>query len=132
MKNFICRLILCLTLMMPGISYSMGPLMITPTGLTWDREADSQSSYGTITGYYLYWVATQVPLPAWTNTQRSALIPQTAVGVTPLVPISNLNLPSGNWTMCVTSVTASAESGPSNTVSFLWVIPAPPANFSKQ
>lgn len=121
--------LLVLVLILPNMTPAMGPLMVTPHGLTWDREADGTGYI--ISGYYIYYRIAGVS--TWSNTQRSALISQPAIGVTPAFDTLTLSLPNGNYEFVATAIdTKGNESGPSNMVPLTLAIPVSPTNFKTQ
>jgi hypothetical protein len=105
-----------------GPALAMGPVMIGPHTAAWDRSTQT-----TVTGYYLYYRASGAT--TWSDTNRSPVIPQTSVGVTPTYDILTLTSANGSYELAVTARNAAGdESGPSNTVPFVLAIPAVPSN----
>jgi hypothetical protein len=105
-----------------GSAFAMGPVMIGPHTAAWDRSTEAA-----VTGYYLYYRAAGAT--TWSNTNRSAVIPQPAVGVTPTYDILTLTSANGSYELAVTARNAAGdESGPSNVIPFVVAIPAVPSN----
>jgi hypothetical protein len=127
MKKLIGMVVLAMVLA-AGISpvQAMGPLMVAAHTAAWDRSADAK-----VTGYYLYYRAQGVT--AWSNGQRSAVVPQPAAGVSPTLDILTLVTANGNYELAVTARNAAGdESGPSNIVPFVVEIPAAQTNLKVQ
>lgn len=122
MKSILITLTLILALAVPAFA-APGPTQVSGYTAAWNQDTDSR-----VTGYYLYWVSGTPTSPAWVNTQRSQLIPQSA---SPTFDLRALGLPNGTYTICVTATDAAGdESGASNTVPFVGVVLTPPAGLS--
>ena len=118
--------ILVITYCFVGTACSMGPIMVSPHTLQWDRETDVQ-----VSGYYAYWRTTGTTI--WSNEQRSSVVTQPATGLTVSYELLTLALANGGYEICVTARdTIGNESGPSNVVPYTVYIPNPPAGLIKK
>lgn len=105
-------------------AHAMGPLTVAAHICQWDREPDANK----VTGYYVYWRTAGTT--AWSNNQRSPIVPQPPVGTVPSFELLNFNLPTGTYDICATALDAAGnESGPSNSAPFSPAYPASPQNF---
>jgi hypothetical protein len=111
-------------------------LVIDNTGhiVMWDRSIEP-----VVTGYYVYWRIPVTPPTTpnpWVNTQRSALIPQSTVGLVPTYDLYTPKLAIGTYDIAATATDSSGnESGVSNIVPFVQKAPylplASPVNMRK-